>query len=84
VNDKNGTRYRFGYLSSTQQYAITSPTQAFKWMLEEIHDTNSNYVKFTYLKDGNEIYQIIYTGNGSTDGPATITFATSTRAGTMQ
>jgi RHS repeat-associated protein len=79
--DKNGTRYKFGNASSTQQYATTSVTQVSKWMLEEIRDTNNNYVKFTYLKDYNEIYpyQIIYTGYGSTDGPATITFATSTR-----
>ena len=50
-------------------------------MLEKVMDTNNNYVRYVYNKDQNQIYpyEIIYTGNGSTDGPMTITFATSTR-----
>jgi hypothetical protein len=50
-------------------------------MLERVTDTNGNYVRYVYNKDGNQIYpyKIIYSGNGSTDGPMTITFATSTR-----
>jgi len=81
VYDKNGTRYLYGATSTTRQSATTSPTQVYKWMIEEIRDTNDNYIKFSYIKDGNQVYpyQITYTGNGSTDGPATITFATSTR-----
>ncbi|MBR0960891.1 LamG-like jellyroll fold domain-containing protein [Bradyrhizobium japonicum] len=80
--DKNGTRYLFGASSQSEQSATTSPSNVYKWMLEEVRDTNGNYIKYTYHKDGNQIfpYQIIYTGNGSTDGPATITIATSTRS----
>ena len=50
-------------------------------MLEKVTDSNGNYIRYTYTKDGNQIYpsQIIYTGQGSTDGPATITFATQAR-----
>jgi hypothetical protein len=50
-------------------------------MLQEIRDTNGNYINYSYLRDSNSLYpyKIKYTGNGSTDGPFTITFATSTR-----
>ena len=79
--DKNGNEYLFGASSQSQQSATTSPSLVYKWMLEKEVDTNGNYVRYVYNKDGNQIYpyQIIYTGNGSTDGPMTITFATSTR-----
>jgi RHS repeat-associated protein len=79
--DKNGTEYLFGVSSQSQQSATTSPSNVYKWMLEKIVDTNGNYVRYTYNKDGNQIYpsQIIYTGHNSTDGPTTVTFATSTR-----
>jgi RHS repeat-associated protein len=79
--DKNGTEYLFGASSQSQQSATTSPTVVYKWMLDKVIDTNGNYIRYVYAKDGNQIYpsEIIYTGNGSTDGPMTITFATSTR-----
>ena len=79
--DKNGNEYLFGAGSQSQQSATTSPSLVYKWMLEKEIDTNGNYVRYVYNKDGNQIYpyQIIYTGNGSTDGPMTITFATPTR-----
>ena len=52
--------------------------------MQEVRDTNGNYIKYTYNRDNNEIYpsQIIYTGNGANDGPAVISFATSTRPDT--
>ena len=70
--------------SSTQARVL--PQTRYKWMLQEIRDTNNNYVKFTYAKDSNDIYpsQILYTGNGSTDGIFKITFATSTRPDVRQ
>ena len=55
-------------------------------MLQEIRDTNDNYVKYTYNRDSNVLYpyKIIYTGHGSTDGIDTVTFATTTRADIRQ
>lgn len=84
VYDKTGTRYLFGTTTQAQQSATTSPSNVYKWMLEEVRDTNDNFVRYTYLKDGNQIYpyQIFYTGSGASDGPGTITFATSTRPDT--
>ncbi len=82
--DKGGNEYLFGASSQSRQSATTSQTgtvQTFKWMLEKEVDTNGNYVRYVYSKDHNQLYpsQIIYTGHGSTDGPTTITFATSSR-----
>ena len=75
--DKSGNRYLFGSDDSGRQYDTSSgtSTNTYKWMLQEIRDTNNNYVKFTYAKDSNDIYpsQILYTGNGSTDGIFKIT-----------
>jgi len=50
-------------------------------MLEEVRDTNDNFIHYVYSRDGNQLYpsQILYTGSGSTDGVFTIDFATSTR-----
>ena len=80
--DKNGTRYTFGASDQSQQNETASSTTIYKWMLNEIRDTNDNYVRFVYAKDNDQIYpyQIIYTGSGSTDGPFTVSFATSTRS----
>jgi hypothetical protein len=51
-------------------------------MLQEIRDTNNNYVRYVYTKDGGQIYPsaIYYTGNGGTDGIFTISFTTQSRS----
>ncbi len=79
--DKNGTRYRFGYTSQAQQFPTTTSTMISRWMLEEVRDTNDNFIRYVYGKNNNQIYpsQILYTGSGSTDGIFTIDIATSTR-----
>ena len=81
VYDKNGTRYLYGATGQAQQSATSSTGLVYRWMLEEIRDTNNNYVKFVYTKDGNQIYpsQILYTGNGSVDGPLEVDFTTASR-----
>ena len=86
VYDKRGTRYLYGSSDSGRQYDTSTgtSTHTYKWSLQEVRDTNGNYIKFTYNRDNNDIYpsQVIYTGNGANDGPAVITFATSTRPDT--
>ena len=78
--DKNGTRYLFGSSDATR-ISTTSPTRIYRWMLEEIRDTNDNYITYTYTKDSGQIYpsEIVYTGHSSSDGVMTIDFSTSTR-----
>jgi hypothetical protein len=83
VYDKKGTKYTYGSDDTGRMYDTTTGTSTYtyRWYLQEIRDTNGNYIKYTYLRDNNVIYpyRIIYTGNGSTDGIFTISFATSTR-----
>jgi RHS repeat-associated protein len=81
MTDKSGTQYFFGTTTQSQQYAATNPSQVYKWMLEEVIDTNGNTINYTYNKDSNQIYpsRITYTGHASTTGVMAITFATSTR-----
>src|SRR5208337_1651451 len=83
VYGKKGTRYLFGSSDAGRQYDTSTgtSTNTYKWYLQEIRDINGNYIKYTYNRDSNELYpnQIIYTGNSASDGPAVISFATSTR-----
>lgn len=84
VYDKSGNRYLYGSNDSARQYDTNTgtSTNTYKWMLQEVRDTNGNYITYTYNRDNNVLYpyRITYTGNGSTDGASTVTFATSTRS----
>lgn len=81
VTDKNGIIYKFGTSASSRQDPGGSTT-IYKWMLDEIRDPNNNYITFTYFKDAGQIYpsSIVYTGNGSTDGPFTVNFSRESRS----
>ncbi|MEN6537886.1 MAG: SpvB/TcaC N-terminal domain-containing protein [Bryobacteraceae bacterium] len=91
VTDKQGTQYKFGYSTSTRQDNQSDSSQVYKWMLQEVRDTNDNYVNYEYFKDNGQIYpaDITYTGHGEDDGifdvafthEATSSNATSTKAG---
>ena len=78
VTAKNGTQYKFGYDASSQQNDPQNPGNVYKWMLQEIRDTNDNYIFYTYFKDGGQIYPSVikYTGSGSADGIFEIDFST--------
>ncbi len=82
MTDKFGTKYTFGSSSSTRQDNPSNSTQVFKWMLEEVRDTNNNYIKYEYTKSLGQIYpsRIVYTGNGVTDGNFEILFNKSTKS----
>jgi len=76
VTDKFGTLYTFGTSTSTRVVNPTDSTKIFKWMLEEVRDTNDNFIRYEYYKDSNQIYpkKIFYTGHASTDGVFVIEF----------
>lgn len=77
VTDKVGTVYTLGSTTASRQDNSASTTQIFKWMVNDVRDTNANYIKYTYYKSNNQIYPdtITYTGSNSTDGIFTITFS---------
>ncbi|MBT4210076.1 MAG: hypothetical protein HOE19_04155 [Candidatus Komeilibacteria bacterium] len=70
VKDKQGTVYTFGATINSRQDDLGDPTKVFKWMLEEIRDTNDNFIRYEYYKDNGQIYpyKIFYTGHSTTDG----------------
>ncbi|HEV7671108.1 MAG TPA: FG-GAP-like repeat-containing protein [Thermoanaerobaculia bacterium] len=76
VTDKRGTVYKFGQVSSAQQFDPSNSAHVYKWMLQEVRDTNDNYISYSYTKDSNQIYPdvITYTGHGSSPGPFDIHF----------
>ncbi|MEK7672304.1 MAG: RHS repeat-associated core domain-containing protein [Patescibacteria group bacterium] len=82
VTDKDGTIYKFGINDKSKQIGSTyGGNQIYKWMLEEVRDTNDNFIKYEYFKDIEQLYpnKIKYTGNGSNDGIFTMTFSTKYR-----
>ncbi|MDB4940252.1 MAG: hypothetical protein JWO40_677 [Candidatus Doudnabacteria bacterium] len=81
VTDKKGTIYKFGTASGSRQDNPGDSSKVVKWMLDEVRDTNSNYITYTYYKDSGQIYPntIIYTGNGVTTGIFEIDFLRQTR-----
>ncbi|WKZ26179.1 MAG: FG-GAP-like repeat-containing protein [Candidatus Paceibacterota bacterium] len=76
VTDKSGTKYLFGTTTQSRQLNASSTDQIYKWMIEEIRDANSNFVKFNYIRDNNQIYpsSIVYTSHSSNDGIFTVDF----------
>lgn len=76
VYDKQGTKYTFASSTSARQSDPGDSSRVYQWMLEEIRDTNDNYIKYEYTKDGGQIYpsKITYTGNGTTDGIFEVNF----------
>src|SRR3989344_3527684 len=82
--DKNGVNYKFGNATSTRQDNPGNSSQIYRWMLEEVRDTNNNYIKYQYYKDAGQIYpsSIIYTGNNTTDGIFEVEFLRQSRSDT--
>ncbi len=76
VTDKQGTKYKFGFASTARQDDPADSAKVFKWMLEEVRDTNDNFVRYEYFKDAGQIYpsKIFYTGSGAADGIFEIEF----------
>lgn len=77
VTGKDGATYSFGSATSSRQDNVASTTQIYKWMLNEVRDTNDNSIIYTYFKADNQIYpeNIFYTGHGTTtDGDFEVDF----------
>lgn len=82
VTDKTGRVYKFGTNAAERQDNSADTSKVFKWMLQEVRDTNDNYIKYEYYKDAGQIYpsKITYTGNGSTDGILEVNFDRTSRS----
>ena len=64
VVSRDGTTYTYGSTSASRQ---DSGLDIFKWCLDRVEDTNSNFMTYSYWKDQGQIYPqyIEYTGNGN-------------------
>ncbi|HEX9503247.1 MAG TPA: toxin TcdB middle/N-terminal domain-containing protein, partial [Patescibacteria group bacterium] len=84
VYDKKGTKYTFGSAASSRQDNPLDSTKIYKWMLQEVRDTNNNYIAFNYYKDTGQIYpsSVVYTGNGTIGGIFEIDFLRQSRTDT--
>lgn len=82
VVGKNGLVYKFGHSTSGQIVDPNNATRIYRWWLEEVRDSNDNYIKYQYFKDGNQSYpsSITYTGNGTTDGVLGVSFLRESRS----
>lgn len=76
VKEKGGTRYVFGASSASRLEDPRAAGMPSRWMLDNVRDTNDNFIQYNYTKDSEQIYPetIRYTGNGSTDGVSIVTF----------
>lgn len=76
MTDKRGTVYKFGQDAAAQQADPSNSAHVYKWMLQEVRDTNDNYISYSYTKDSNQIYPdvITYTGHAGSPGPFDIHF----------
>jgi RHS repeat-associated protein len=81
ILSKDGSRMSLGSTTASRRDNPASSTQVFSWYLDELRDSNNNYIKYTYYKDAGQIYPdvITYTGNGSTDGIFTVGFTRESR-----
>lgn len=76
ATDKRGTVYKFGAQGAARQDDPSDVGRVYRWMLEEVRDTNGNFIAYAYYKDGGQIYPdtITYTGNGTTSGIFKVSF----------
>ncbi len=81
VVDKKGVTYKYGVQAATRQDDPGNASRVYRWYLEEVRDTNNNYITYEYYKDAGQIYplKITYTGNGVTAGVLTVHFVRTAR-----
>ncbi len=79
MTNKNGMVYTFGSSPMGRQDDPVDPNRIYKWFLQEIRDTNGNFIRYEYFKDQGQVYPdtIRYTGHGSDTGLFSITFSRS-------
>lgn len=74
---KDGTKYFYGTAASSRVDNPSDTSKVYRWMLDEVRDTNGNSIFYTYTKNSNQIYPdtISYTKNGSETAPYQVAFS---------
>ncbi|MBI5621872.1 VCBS repeat-containing protein, partial [Candidatus Falkowbacteria bacterium] len=81
VKDKKGLTYTFGLTAQSRQDNPSDPSKVFKWMLEEVRDSNGNTITYQYYKYQMQIHpqKITYGGTSTEPGIYQINFSTINR-----
>jgi RHS repeat-associated protein len=76
VTDQKGMTYKFGLTVNARQSNPSNVNEVAMFLLEEVKDTNNNFIKYEYEKINNQIYpkRIIYTGHNNQNGPFEMEF----------
>jgi RHS repeat-associated protein len=81
VTDKNGTQFVFGSSTASRQTDPNNSSTIFRWMLQEVRDTNNNLISYSYFKDSGQIYpsSTSYTNTATSTGIFQIDFLRESR-----
>jgi len=81
MTDKNGTTYTFGSSTQSQMNDPNNTGNVYRWMLEQVKDTNNNVVSYNYFKDSGQIYpsSTTYTNTPTSTGIFEVDFLRGTR-----
>lgn len=77
VTAKDGTKYFYGSTSDSRIINPADSSKIFKWMLDEIRDSNGNSIIYSYSKISGQVYidSISYSKKGSETAPYNIRFS---------
>ncbi len=80
--DKKGTTYTFGTSTVARLDNPNNSAQIYRWLLQEVRDTNGNFVSYQYVKDRGQIYpyKITYTNSTTTTARFEVEFVTDARS----
>jgi len=78
IINQDGTKYQFGLQSSAKEYDPDNNAKIYEWFIEEIIDTNTSVIQFSYTKNNNKIYP-----SAITYGPIIVSFEYETRSDTF-
>ena len=82
ATNKQGVVYKFGLSNGSRQDDPGDSSKVFKWMLEEVRDSNGNFIAYEYIKDYAQIYpsKIKYSSHDSCPGIFEIEFLNEARS----
>ncbi len=70
VYDKNGRVYTFGSVATSRNADPANASRVAKWYLDEVRDSNGNYISYNYTVTGGQVYptEITYTNHQANSG----------------
>ncbi len=70
VYDKQGRIYTFGSVATSRNADPANASRVVKWFLDEVSDSNGNYISYNYTALGGQVYltEITYTNHQASSG----------------